>query len=113
LELLEESHENMEFVRHVNIGLQTDFSLAAAVGMAESAMEKAGLSMDPLNVRLLSFFDNFVLEVGQACKGMHPRPYFLSPFFAYLLLKPTQKRDGKPTQKPSLLQACNRDPIFR
>ena len=44
----------------------------------------------------------------QACKGMHPRPDFLSPspLFPYLLLKPTQKRVGKPTQKPSLLQAC-------
>ena len=44
---------------------------------------------------------------GQACKGMHPRPDFLSPsqFFPYLLLKPTQKRDGKPTLNSSLSQA--------
>ena len=53
---------------------------------------------------LLSTLPN--LEI-QACKGMHPRLDFLSPspFFPYLLLKPTQKRDGKPTQNPSLLQA--------
>ena len=45
-------------------------------------------------------------SVVQGCKRDHPRPDFLSPspFFAYLLLKPTQKWDGKPTQKPSLLQ---------
>ena len=44
---------------------------------------------------------------NQACKGMHPRPDFLSPspIFPYPLLKHTQKRDGKPTQYPSLLQA--------
>jgi hypothetical protein len=49
------------------------------------------------------------LHVGfeQGCKKDDPRPDFLSPspFSLYLLLKSTQKGDGKPTQKPSLLQA--------
>ena len=41
----------------------------------------------------------------QGCKRNDPRPDFLSPmgppspFFSNLLLKPTQKGDGRPTQK--------------
>ena len=48
----------------------------------------------------------FFLDLEQGCKRDHPRPDFLSlsPFFAHLLLKPTQKGDGKPMQKSSVSQ---------
>jgi hypothetical protein len=49
------------------------------------------------------------IPLNQACKGMHPRPDFLSPspFFPYLLLKPTQKemknqRKTHPFHKPAV-----------
>jgi hypothetical protein len=47
------------------------------------------------------------LSLKQGCKRDDPQPDFLSPspFFPYHLLETTQKRDEKPTQKPSLLQA--------
>ena len=40
-------------------------------------------------------------HLDHGCKTDHPRPDFLSQF-PFLLLKPTQKGDGKPTQKPSI-----------
>ena len=54
----------------------------------------------------MNYFLSFSTPL-QGCKKDYSRPDFLSPFFAYLLLKPTQKRDKKPTKKPSLLQPCS------
>ena len=45
------------------------------------------------------------LVVYHACKASQPDQIFY-PHFPYLLPKPTKKGDEKPTQKPSLLQAC-------